>query len=421
MSEQATLSAGRRKAAAGFIFVTALIDIIALGIMIPVLPLLVKQMMGGDTALAAEINTLFATVFGLMQFVCAPVLGLLSDRFGRRPVLLTSIFGLGLDFLFMAFAPNIRWLFVGRVINGATAASFSTANAYIADVTPPDERAKAFGLLGVAFGLGFTFGPALGGFLAGFDIRLPFLACAALALTNWLYGFFVLPESLPPERREKRLDWRKANPIGSLKLLRSHPDLLGLAGVGFLFNLAHVVLPVIFVLYAAERYGWSSQMVGLSMLGTGVSNIIVQAFLIGPVVKRIGERGALLTGLMSGAIGFMIFGLAPTGLIYLAGIPIFALMGFTNPGLQGLMTRRVGPNEQGQLQGANSALMGLAGIIGPSLFGLSFAWAVRHDAVLGQKGLPILIASGLMLAAFLIALRVARPMEPQAGLAGSAP
>ena len=412
MSQEQPVSAGRRKAAVGFIFVTAVIDIVALGIMIPVLPLLVKAMMGGDTAVASEINTLFATMFGVMQFICAPILGLLSDRFGRRPVLLTSIFGLGLDFLFMAFAPNIRWLFVGRVINGATAASFSTANAYIADVTPPDERAKAFGLMGVAFGVGFTFGPALGGFLADFDIRLPFLACAALALTNWLYGFFILPESLPPERRVKRLDWSKANPLGSLRLLRSKPDLLGLAAVGFLFQLAHIVLPVIFVLYASERYGWTSQMVGFSMMGTGIANILVQAFLIGPVVKRIGERGALLTGLMSGAIGFMIFGLAPTGWLYLAGIPIFALMGFTGPGLQGLMTRKVGPSEQGQLQGANSALMGVAGIIGPSLFGLSFAWAVRNDAILNQKGLPILIAAGLMLLAFLLALRVARAPEP---------
>jgi DHA1 family tetracycline resistance protein-like MFS transporter len=412
MSELDSLTGGRRKAAVGFIFVTALIDVTALGIMIPVLPLLVKQMVGGDTAHASEINVLFATTFGLMQFFCAPIIGLLSDRFGRRPVLLASNFGIGVDFLFMAFAPGIRWLYVGRVINGATAASFSTANAYIADITAPENRAKAFGMMGAAFGLGFTFGPSLGGFLAEIDLRLPFLVCAALALLNWLYGFFILPESLPPERRVKTLDWRRANPLGSLKLLRSQADLLGLAGVGFLFQVAHVALPVIFVLYLNERYGWGPGEVGLSMLATGVSNIIVQAVLIGPVVKKIGERGALLLGLFSGMVGFAIFGLAPTGWLYLAGVPIFALMGFTGPGLQGLMTRRVGPSEQGQLQGANGAIMGIAGIIGPALFGLSYAWALRHKEVLGLPGLPILIASALMAAGFVLALNVAKTPAP---------
>lgn len=412
MSEQDSLTGHRRTAAVGFIFVTATIDIIALGIMIPVLPNLIKEMAGGDFALASEINLLFATMFGLVQFFCAPVLGLLSDRFGRRPVLLTSIFGLGIDFLFMAFAPSIRWLFVGRVINAATAASFSTANAYIADITAPENRAKAFGMLGAAFGVGFTLGPVLGGFLAEIDLRLPFFVCAGLALTNWLYGFFILPESLPKERRVTRLDWKKANPIGSLKLLRSHKDLLGLAAVGFLYQMAHVVLPVIFVLYSGYRYGWSPSMIGISMLATGVSNIIVQAFLIGPVVKKIGERGALLLGLAAGAIGFAIFGLAPNGWIYFVGVPVFALMGFTGPGMQALMTRRVAPHEQGQLQGANSAIMGIAQIISPAVFGLTFAYAVDHNATLHMPGLPILIASALMAGSFLLALQVAKPATP---------
>lgn len=412
MSEHDSLSGNRRKAAVGFIFVTATIDIIALGIMIPVLPNLIKQMAGGDYAMASEINLMFATVFGLMQFFCAPILGLLSDRFGRRPVLLTSIFGLGIDFLFMAFAPSIRWLFVGRVINGATAASFSTANAYIADVTAPENRAKAYGMMGAAFGLGFTLGPALGGFLGEIDLRLPFLVCAGLALLNWLYGFFILPESLPKEKRETKLNWKKANPLGSLRLLRSHKGLLGLASVGFLFQLAHVVLPVIFVLYSGYRYGWGPSMVGLSMLATGVANIIVQALLIGPVVKRIGERKALLLGLASGALGFAIFGLAPNGYLYFIGVPVFALMGFTGPSMQALMTRRVAPHEQGQLQGANGAMMGIAGIIAPSLFGFTFAFAVDHNDSLHMPGLPILIAAGIMACAFLIALQVARPSPP---------
>jgi len=412
MSEQDSLTGQRRKAAVGFIFVTATIDIIALGIMIPVLPNLIKEMAGGDYAMASEINLMFATVFGLMQFFCAPILGLLSDRFGRRPVLLTSIFGLGIAFLFMAFAPSIRWLFVGRVINGVTAASFSTANAYIADVTAPENRAKAYGMMGAAFGLGFTLGPVLGGFLGEIDLRLPFLVCAGLALLNWLYGFFILPESLPKEKRETRLNWKKANPLGSLKLLRSHKGLLGLASVGFLFQLAHVVLPVIFVLYSGYRYGWGPQMVGFSMLATGVSNIIVQALLVGPVVKRIGERKALLVGLASGALGFAIFGLAPNGYLYFIGVPIFALMGFTGPAMQALMTSRVAPHEQGQLQGANGAMMGIAGIIAPSLFGFSFAFAVDHNDTLHMPGLPILIAAAIMACGFLIALRVARPAPP---------
>src|SRR5579859_193245 len=233
-----------RQAAFGFIFATALMNAISFGIMIPVLPNLIKQFTGGDFAAASLTNVLFATVWGLMQFFCGPVLGLLSDRIGRRPVLLISLFGLAVDFLFMAFAPNLAWLFVGRVINGMTAASFSTANAYVADVTEPKDRAKAFGWMGSAFSFGFLVGPVLGGFLAGefmhgylgdFALRLPFLVAAGLTAINWLYGLFVLPESLPPERRVTRFNWARANPLGSLAFLSEHGELLGLATVGFLF------------------------------------------------------------------------------------------------------------------------------------------------------------------------------------------
>lgn len=417
-AEEPTLQGGRRKAALGFIFVVALLDVISLGIMIPVLPNLIKSFTGGDTASASTWNVLFAGVWGLMQFVFSPVLGLLSDRFGRRPVILTSIFGLGVDFLFMAFAPNLLWLFVGRVLNGVTAASFSTAGAYIADVTPPEGRAKAFGLIGAAWGVGFVIGPALGGWLAGYDLRLPFLAAAGMSLANGLYGVFVLPESLPPERRTSRFDWRKANPLGSVALLRSHPDLTGLATVGFLFQLAHNVLPSIFVLYTGHRYGWSPGVVGLTLTLTGVLGIIVQAGLVGPAVARLGERGALLLGLLAGAVGFGWYAWAPTGWLYLAGAPVFALSGLIGPGLQGLMTRRVGPSEQGQLQGANSMLMGVAAIAGPPLFGLTFAWSVRNDAALHMPGLAIWIAAGLLAAAAVLSLRVARP-DAHAGVTAS--
>ena len=408
-----TITGGRRQAALGFIFVTASMDVLSLGVMIPVLPELVKRFNGGDTADTALWNVLFATTWGVMQFICAPVLGLMSDRFGRRPVILTSIFGLGVDFLFMAFAPSLWWLFVGRVFNGMTAASFSTAGAYVADVTTPENRAKGFGLMGAAFGVGFTFGPALGGWLWQFDHRLPFLVCAALALCNWLYGYFVLPESLPPERRIKTFDWKKANPLGSLALLRSKPDLLGLAGVGFLFQLAHNVLPSVFVLYMGFRYQWSVQSIGLTLMASGIAGILLQAFLVGRIVKAVGERGALLIGLFCGFGGFLIYGLAPTGWLYLCGLPIFAFSGLIQPGLQGLMTRRVSPQQQGQLQGANSAMMGITSIIGPTLYLAPFAWVVRHDATLHMPGLPVLIAAVLMLAGTALAFRFAHPISAE--------
>jgi DHA1 family tetracycline resistance protein-like MFS transporter len=405
----------RRTAAFRFIFACALMNAVSFGIMIPVLPNLIKHFVGGDTAHASEINVVFAVTWGLMQFFCGPVLGMLSDRIGRRPVLLISFFGLAVDFLFMAFAPTLAWLFIGRVINGMTAASFSTTNAYVADVTAPQDRAKTFGLVGSAFSFGFILGPVMGGVLAGpymthilgdFALRVPFLVAAVLTAANWLYGFFILPESLPVERRLTKFNWVRANPIGSLVFLKAHGELLGLATTGFLFQLAHTVLPSIFVLYAGYRYHWSVDLVGGTLFLTGVLGIVVQTQLVGPVVARIGERGALLLGALGGAAGFLFYGLAPTGWAYVAAAPVFALINFMQPGLQGLMTRRVGPQEQGQLQGANQSLQGIASIIGPMVFGTTFAWAVRTDPIYHLPGLPIFIASGLLVAAFLLAVRV---------------
>lgn len=401
-----------RRAAFGFIFATALMNAVSFGLIIPVLPNLIKQFTGGDTAQAAEWNVIFAVTWGAMQFVCGPLLGLLSDRVGRRPVLLLSVFGLALDFLIIAVAPNLIWLLVGRVLNGMTAASFSTANAYVTDVTPPEGRAKAFGLMGSAFSFGFMVGPAIGGALGDIDLRLPFYVAAGLSLVNGFYGLFVLPESLPPEKRTTRFDLARANPLGSLRLLRSHPDLLGLATIGLLFQLAHTVLPAIFVLYTGYRYGWSPSTMGLTMMATGVAGVVVQMFLVGPVVARIGERGALLLGAAGGAAGFAWYGFAPTGTLYLVGVPIFALVGFLMPGLQGLMTRRVAPYEQGQLQGANQSLQGIASMAGPALFGLTFAWSIRHAASLQAPGLAIYLASALLAAAFVLGSRVARAPVP---------
>lgn len=410
MTESPATSAGR-KASFGFIFALALMNSISFGIMIPILPNLIKQFTGGDTAAASEWNLVFGATWGLLQFVCGPILGLMADRWGRRPVLLISLFGLAVDFLFMAFAPTLWWLFLGRILNGMTAASFSTANAYLADVTPPAERAKVFGWMSSAFSFGFIFGPFIGGWLGESDLRLPFIAAAALTFVNWLYGLFVLPESLPPERRATRFDWRKANPVGSLTLLRSQRGLLPLAGVGFLFQLAHVVLPTIFVLYLGYRYGWTPKVLGSVFLATGISGVIVQTFLVGPVVKRVGERNAVLIGTAAGAVAFAWYAGSPTGTLYLVGIPIFAFTGLIMPGLQGLMTQRVSPQQQGQLQGANQSLMGLASIFGPPIFGATFAWSLRHEGF-HVPGLAIYVAASLMAAAFLLALASARTREP---------
>jgi len=395
MIEEATPLAVRppRAAAFGFIFATALLNAISFGIMIPILPNLIKQMTGGDTAQASEWNVLFATVWGAMQFVCGPVLGMLSDRFGRRPVMLISIFGLFADFLFMAFSPNLAWLFVGRILNGITASSFSTANAYVADITPPEMRARNFGILGSAFGFGFMIGPSIGGVLGEVSLRLPFIAAAGLCLINALYGLFVLPESLPAARRTTHLNWRRANPIGSLVFLKSHGE-----------------LPTIFVLYAGYRYGWSPGILGFTFLASGACMIAVQMFLVGPVVKRLGERGAVLLGSSIGALGFLIYAFASNGWIYAVGIPVFAFVGLMQPGLLGLMSRRIDPRHQGQLQGSVQSLQGVASMTGPSLFGLTFAWLIRRDATLHLSGGAILISSALLALGFLISLRVARPV-----------
>ena len=301
-------------------------DIVAIGIIIPVLPRLVQQFAGGNTATAIRYVGAVSAVFALMQFVFAPILGGLSDRFGRRPVLLTSIFGLGLDYLIMANAPNMAWLFAGRVISGITAASFSTANAYIADVTPPEKRAQSYGLMGAAFGIGFIIGPAAGGLLGQVNPRLPFWVAAGLALVNGLYGLLILPESLPKDRRSP-FSLAKANPLGSFRLLASHPELLALGAVTLFFYLAHQALQTTTVLYTVYRYNWPTLAMGGFLAAIGVGNIVVQAGVVRPFVARFKERGALYTGLVFMAAGMFIFGWAPNGVLYCLGVPLFALSG----------------------------------------------------------------------------------------------
>jgi DHA1 family tetracycline resistance protein-like MFS transporter len=416
MSEpvQATGKAGRQ-AAFGFIFASALMNSTSFGLMIPILPNLIKQFTGGDTAAASEWNVVFATTWGAMQFLVGPVLGVLSDRVGRRPILLISNFGLAVDFLFMAFAPTLWWLYVGRILNGMTAASFATGGAYVADITPPQDRAKNFGLLTSAFSFGFIFGPVVGGFLGDINIRLPFLVAAGVTILNWFYGLLILPESLPKERRLPRYEWVRVIPLlGAFRLLASHRGLFSLAGVAFLFQLAQIVLPQIFVLYASYRYGWSMKVMGSTLLLTGILGVIVQMFLVGPAVKRFGERRLVLIGAAAGALGFAWYGSASTGWMYLLGAPIFAFSGFLMPGVQGLMSQRVPPTHQGQLQGVNQSLQGVASIIGPSVFGLTFAFSVRHAQTIGVPGLAIYLAGGFLGLAFLLAWGFAHPQRPEA-------
>jgi MFS transporter, DHA1 family, tetracycline resistance protein len=395
------------RAAFAFIFITVLLDMLALGIIVPVLPKLIIRFEHGDMSMAATQTGIFAFVWAAMQFVFAPVMGALSDRFGRRPVVLLSNFGLGCDYLLMAVAPTLSWLFVGRVISGITAASFPTANAYIADVTPPEKRAAKFGMLGAAFGLGFIVGPALGGMLGGMGLRYPFWAAAALSLTNALYGFFILPESLPKERRAA-FNLRKANPLGALKLLSSHPELLGLASAMFLYYNAHEALPSMFVLYTDYRYHWGTQLTGWALAGVGVGSTIVSALLISLAVRKFGELRTLFTGMACGMAGFATFAFAPSTAIFVIGIPLLSLWGLTSPPMQSLMSRRVGVSEQGQLQGALMSLFGVAGMIAPLMFTQVFAVAISPRWGWHFPGAPYWLAAGLMVGSFAIAWGVTR-------------
>src|SRR3977135_3828849 len=329
----ASSASAPRRGAVAFIFITILLDMFALGLILPILPKLVESFVDNDTASAARIFGLFGTAWAMMQFFFSPVLGGLSDRFGRRPVVLLSNLGLALDYVLMALAPSLIWLFIGRVISGITSASISTAFAYIADVTPPERRAAVFGKIGVAFGAGFILGPALGGLLGGLDPRLPFWVAAGLSFANTLYGLLILPESLPKDRRSP-FRWRSANPVGALKLLRSDKILAGLSVVTFIGQVAHVVLPSTFVLYATYRYGWEQKTVGLTLALVGLCAMVVQGIAIEPIAKHFGERWTLLFGLCCGAVGFFIFGAAPTGPVFWLGIPAMALWGIANAATQ---------------------------------------------------------------------------------------
>lgn len=398
------------RAAMTFIIVTVLLDFLAFGIIAPVLPDLIKQFEGGNIGRASDMVGYFGLIWNLMQFLFLPVLGAWSDRFGRRPVILISCLGLGLDYIFMAMAPSLKWLFVGRLISGITASNVSTAFAYITDISAPEQRAKRFGMLGASFGVGFVVGPAVGGLLGQYNLRAPFWAAAALSIANFLYGLLVLPESLAKEKRAKTA-WHMANPMGSLTLLRSHPELAGMSVVVILYYLAHQALQSVWVLYTEYRYGWNQREIGLSLGLVGVCAVIVSGGLVGPYVKKFGERFSLTSGLFYGVLGFLGFGLAWKGWGALAAIPFIALWGVAGPAMQSLMSQRVDASSQGKLQGAINSLRALTGMAGPVLFTQVFSASIEKNVRVHVPGAAYYLAAALLVGAMVAAVVVMRRRE----------
>jgi len=395
------------RAAFAFIFITVALDMVALGIIVPVLPKLVVAFEGGNVARAARIVGLFGFSWAAMQFLASPIVGAMSDRFGRRPVVLLSNFGLGLDYLVMALAPSVSWLLAGRLISGITSSSYPTASAYIADVTHPDERAAKFGLMGAAFGLGFIIGPAVGGVLGDINLRLPFWVAGGLSLANAAYGYFILPESLPPEKRA-HVPWHMANPLGSLSFLRAHSGLLVLGATYFLYYFAHEIYPTLFVLFGDFRYGWSASQLGLTLAFFGVGSMLASAFLIGPIVKRIGERNALLLGISLAATSSLVVALAYTGTLFLLSIPIASLGGLTSPSFMAIASRQASETEQGRLQGALGSLQGIAMMVSPLVLTQIFAVSIQRGGK-PYAGVPFAFVSLVLCVALMLAARATRP------------
>jgi DHA1 family tetracycline resistance protein-like MFS transporter len=392
-----------RPSALTFIFITLLIDVIGFAIIIPVLPKLIEKLIHGNVSSASRISGLLLVAFSGMQFLFSPLIGNLSDKFGRRPVLLFSLVGFGIDYLFMAFAPTIGWLFVGRLIAGITGASFTTASAYIADVSTPEKRAQNFGMIGVAFGLGFIIGPVIGGLLGKIDTQYPFYAAAILAFLNAAYGFFILPESLSKEHR-RPLDWKRANPMGTLLQLRKYPAVLGLAICLFVVYFASQAVQSVWTFYTMQKFKWDEALVGYSLGFIGLMIAVVQGGLIRVAIPKLGQQKSIWIGLLLYAVGMLLFGLADRGWMMFAFMIPYALGGIAGPALQGFMTNEVPANEQGELQGGLTSLMSLSSIFGPWFMTWIFYYFTSPHAPFYLPGAPYYIASVLMLTSVFLAI-----------------
>jgi MFS transporter, DHA1 family, tetracycline resistance protein len=396
-----------RPAALGFIYAAIMMNTVSMGVIVPVFPTLVKSLTGQGDAGAAQIMGVFGAAWAMMNLIFAPVFGNLSDRFGRRPVLLVSMFGLAFDYLVMALAPNIAWLFIGRVISGITASSGSAAGAYVADVSTPENRARNFGRFGAFANAGILMGPALGGLVGQFDPRAPFWIASLLAFANGLYGLFVVPESLSHERRMP-FHWRRANPIGAAALLVSRKGLLGIAMIFFIAQFAASSFNSVFQFYTHYRYGWGPAQIGLLLMVLSGCGIVVQSFVAGWATARIGERRSVILGMMVNTVGFTCIGLAANAPQFWAALAPLILAGIAFPNLMSLLSKRVGVDQQGQLQGALAILLGASQLIGPLAYTNVFAWAITGGAWLHLPGLPMLLGSGLLLIAVGLAFAYAR-------------
>jgi DHA1 family tetracycline resistance protein-like MFS transporter len=392
----------KRPAALAFIFVTILIDVIGIGVIIPVLPALIEQLTGEGVSQASRYAGWLSFAYAAAQFFFAPVMGGLSDRYGRRPVLLASLLGLGCDYIFLALAPSLAWLFVGRVIAGITGASFTTATAYIADVSTPEKRAQNFGLVGAAFGLGFIIGPVLGGLFAHFGPRVPFIVAAVLSLCNFLYGFFLVPESLPLTQR-RPFTWARANAVASLVRLGKYPQIIGLVVALVLLYLAGSATQSVWTFYSILKFKWDETLIGYSLGAVGLGALIVQGGLVRVLIPKMGSARAVMAGLVCYMIGFVLYAFASQGWMMFAVTGIYCLGGLAGPALQGSISGQVPPNEQGELQGALTSLISATGVVGPLLMTNLFAWFTRPQAPLYFPGMPFLVGAGLTLVALLVA------------------